>query len=113
MQTYLMLIKGSFSDWNQLSTERKNDLVAQFGSYAAYLAEKGYMRGGDSCGQRSFRIMEPAHCSEKSLLNPQTKDMVTGYFLIEVPSEAEALNIVRECPAFNCKEYVELIPCGH
>ncbi len=71
------------------------------------------MRGGDGCGERSFRLLNRAATADESLLSPETSDMVTGYFLIEVPDENEALKIARTCPAFNCEEYVELVPCGH
>ena len=108
-----MLIKGSFAEWNALSEERRNEVIEEFGAFASILHEKGYMKGGDGCGERSFRIMDKNARLEDSLVGPDTKDMVTGYFLIEVPNEEEALAMAKLCPAFNCDEYVELVPCGH
>jgi hypothetical protein len=113
MKCYLLLIKGSFSDWNQLPEARRTEIVASFGNYAKELGSKGYLRGGDGCGERSFRFMTSSSLPGDSLLPLETKDMVTGYFLIEVPTEDEAINIARRCPAFECGEYVELVPCGH
>jgi hypothetical protein len=113
MKCYLLLIKGSFSEWNKLSESRRKEVLFGFESFAKELGAKGYMRGGDGCGARSYRFLTASALSADSLVPLETKDMVTGYFLIEVPSEDEAINIVRKCPAFECGEHVELIPCGH
>lgn len=112
MKCYLLLIKGSFKEWYQLSESRRQEAVAQFGSFAKELGALGYMRGGDGCGERSFRILSPEQTSEQCLVPSSTKDMVTGYFLIEVPSEEEAIKMAKMCPAFSCGEYVELVPCS-
>ena len=113
MKSYLLLIKGSFAEWNKLPEARRTEIVASFGNYAKELGGKGYMRGGDGCGERSFRFLTASALPGDSLVPIETKDMVTGYFLIEVPSEVEAINIAKSCPAFECGEYVELVPCGH
>lgn len=112
MKTYLLLIKGSFSAWNALPQNEKENHFSQFGEFASNLKEKGFLKGGDSCGERSFRIKTPILPDSECLIPPQVNDMVTGYFIIEVPSEEEALRVARLCPAFNCGEYVELVPCG-
>lgn len=113
MKCYLLLIKGSFAEWNKLSESRRNEVISQFGEFAKELGKRGYMRGGDGCSERSFRLMNSEMAANESLLSPETKDMVTGYFLIEVPDENEALSMARKCPAFNCGEYVELVPCSN
>ena len=112
MKSYLLLIKGSFSVWNQLTEQEREKFIAQFGEFTKDLEQKGYIRGGDSCAERSFRVKHPELPDNECLVPPQTEDMVTGYFLVEVPSEEEALKIARQCPAFNCNEHVELVPCG-
>ena len=113
MKSYLLLVKGSFADWNKLPESKRNEIVTKFGAFAKELGGKGYLRGGDGCSERSFRFMTASATPAESLVPAETKDMVTGYFLIEVPSEDEALSIARKCPAFECGEYVELVPCGH
>lgn len=113
MACYLLLIKGSFAKWNALGSERQGDIVKQFGNFGKELGNLGYMRGGDGCGERSFRLLNRDATAENALVSNNTPDMVTGYFLIEVPSETEALRVAKLCPAFDCGEYVELVPCGH
>lgn len=112
MKNYLLLIKGSFAEWNKLSESRRKEVFAQFGDFAKELGQLGYMRGGDGCSERSFRIFNTTATLDQCLIPTETKDMVTGYFLIEVPNEDEALKVARKCPAFNCGEYVELVACG-
>ncbi len=113
MKNYLLLIKGSFSEWNNLSQSERDKHIDQFGEFAKNLGEKGYIKGGDGCAERAFRVKKPELPDNECLVPPQTSDMVTGYFMIEVPSEEEALKVARQCPAFNCGEYVELVPCEH
>ncbi len=113
MKNYLLLIKGSFAEWNKLGEARKNEITAQFGEFARELGMKGRLQGGDGCGERSFRFFNASSSAAEGLLAPETRDMVTGYFLIEVETEEEAIEIAKKCPAFACGEYVELIPCGH
>lgn len=111
MKTYLILVRGSFAAWNLLPEARRNEAVARFGEFARELGKSGHLKGGDGCGERSFRF-SAADVSD-GLVNPETKDMVTGYFQIEVSSEDEAIALARKCPAFECGEHVELVPCGH
>ncbi|PKL37389.1 MAG: hypothetical protein CVV41_22925 [Candidatus Riflebacteria bacterium HGW-Riflebacteria-1] len=113
MNSYLLLIKGSFAEWNRLSETRRNEITAQFADYAEELAKNGRLQGGDGCGERSFRFVNAASGAAESLLPLDTRDMVTGYFLFEVETEEEAIEIAKKCPAFACGEYVELVPCGH
>ncbi|HAZ13101.1 MAG: hypothetical protein A2X86_09930 [Bdellovibrionales bacterium GWA2_49_15] len=113
MKSYLLLIKGSFAKWNKMSADLRQETIAQFGKFAQELHASGFMKGGDGCGERSFRIPSKTSILSDCLVNPETPDMVTGYFLIEVPSEEEAFAVAQKCPAFNCGEYVELVPCSH
>jgi hypothetical protein len=113
MTSYLLLFKGSFAKWNALSEERRSDIIKKFGNYGKELGNLGYMRGGAGCGERSFRLLKREATAENALVNNNTEDMVTGYFIIEVPSEAEALRVARLCPAFDYGEHIELIPCSH
>lgn len=110
MRKYLLLIKGSFADWNNFSQEKKDLFVSQFGDYAKMLGEKGYLKSGDGCTERSLRIMSSESELEGSRIALSAGDMVTGYFIIEVPSEEIAFSLAKECPAYNCGEYVELVP---
>ncbi|HRK09326.1 MAG TPA: YciI family protein [Pseudobdellovibrionaceae bacterium] len=112
MKKYLLLIRGSFAKWNQLSESRRQEVRAEFGKFAASLASQGFMRDGDGCGERSFRIFRSGMSTSESLVPLETQDMVTGYFMIEVPSESAALEIAAQCPAFSVGEHVELVPCG-
>lgn len=113
MASYLLIMKGSFAKWNARSEQMRNDIVKQFASFSKELGNLGYLRGGDGCGERSFRILNREATLESALVNNNTADMVTGYFMIEVPNEAEALRVAKLCPAFDCDEYVELVPCGN
>jgi len=113
MKNYLLLIKGSFQEWNKIPKEAKDKHYEEFVEFAGKLREKGFLKGGDGCGERSFRIQSPEANNNDSLVPLETKDMVTGYFMLEVPNEEEALALAKQCPAFNCGEYVELVPCGH
>ena len=112
MKSYLLLIKGSFAKWNLRSEDQRKEVITQFGKFAQELHTLGYMKGGDGCSERSFRIHSQTSTLNDSLLRPETPDMVTGYFLIKVPSESDAFTIAKKCPAFHCDEYVELVPCG-
>lgn len=83
---------------------QKNEVFSQFSSFAAELGKLGYLKGGDGCGPRSFRLMNPNAEEADCLILLEKNDMVTGYFLIEVPNENEALKIARQCPAFSYGE---------
>lgn len=112
MKNYLLLIKGSFAEWNSIDQSKREEIYQEFGKFASYLGEKGYLRGGDGCSDKSFRILNRDMKDSECVVPLETKDMVTGYFTIEVPTEEEALAIARKCPAFDCGEYVELIFCS-
>jgi hypothetical protein len=61
----------------------------------------------------SLRILSHDASFEESLLNPDSLDMVIGFYIITVESEQEAFEVAKRCPAFSCGEYVEIVPCGH
>jgi hypothetical protein len=74
MTSYLLLIKGSFAKWNALSDERRSDIIKQFGLYGKELGNLGYMRDGDGCGERSFRLLNRDTTAESALVNSNTAD---------------------------------------
>ena len=113
MIKYLMLVKGSFAKWNSFSEDKRQDIIIQFGNFAKELHKLGFMCDGDGCNERSFRFFNRDTAIDHALIDINSNDMVTGYFIIEVPNETEALRVLRLCPAFDCDEYVELVRCGH
>ena len=99
---YMLLLHVQESGWGELSDEQRAAGMATYDAYSADLARAGAFimtsplapsAGARSITTKGGRIV--------TMDGPyaETKEQVAGFYVIEVPDEAAALDWARKCPA--------------
>ena len=109
---FMVMLRGSWKDWNRLGPEEMQRILEQYGAWVESLKAQGRFKGGHALNHRSKLIRG----EDGALVDgpyAETKEALTGYFLIAAASHDEAVEIARGCPALSHGESVEVIPLGH
>ena len=112
MPKFMILMQENDHAWSRLAPEEQQRLLEKYYAWARELKEKDFMRGGDalSDGGRELRVVGGDVVDAPYT---ETKEVVTGYFLIEAPDLEAAAQIARGCPALGHGETVLVRRTGH
>lgn len=116
MKMYFILMRGNQENFNHLSDEDRKVIVQAHMDYASGLVAKGVFVEGDGFHTNSLLLSmvakgQPVKVESSPYSN--TDDQLSGFYLIKVETEDEALEIARACPALLQGETIELIALGH
>lgn len=84
--------------------------------FAADLQQRGVLRGAESLSSQDTSARVKVRGGQPHVLDgpfAEAKEMVGGFFLVDVPSLQDAVALARECPAAEWAEVEvrELGPC--
>ena len=99
---YLLLIYGDEKAWGSLTPAETERMHAAYGAYTQALIEAGALRGGNELKPTSAATTVRLVGGKPQVLDgpyAETKEQMGGYFLIEVPDRAAALDWAARCPA--------------
>ena len=91
-------------------------VYAQMLAFGRGLAERGVMLGGESLKSDGDAVRVQVRSGKRTVLDgpfSEAKEMIGGFFLLDVATREEALAIAAECPAagWATVEVRELGPC--
>ena len=101
--SYMLLIHEEVGQRQERTRAEGEAVYARMLEFAGSLQRRGVLRGVESLASldaRSARVRVRA--GKPTVLDgpfAEAKEMVGGFFLIDVPTREEALAIARECPA--------------
>lgn len=112
MAQFAVLMTENDDAWARLPPAEQAALMAKYGAWVGELNATGRMRGGSPLGGpgRLLRRVGGAVVEEPYAA---TKDVLTGWFLIEATDLADATTVARGCPALTHGESVIVRPAGH
>ena len=113
MAEYMILMRENDRAWAGFSPEEQQRLLQQYYDWVADLREKGVFKGGNPLGYEGARLLRMVDGAVVDGPYTETKEVLTGYFLIEAPDLAAATVIARGCPGLGHGETIELRPIGH
>lgn len=98
MPRYMVLMHESDNAWEKLSAEEKQRMMERYFAWAADLRQGDHLRGGDPLvrGGRLLRVVDGEVVDGPFT---ETKEVLTGYFLLEARDLGEAAELARGCPA--------------
>lgn len=99
--------------WHRTPRAERDILYRKYGLWARDLKERGILKDGHPIGRGGVAIT--ATLGRNPIAEPieVTAESLTGFFIIETATVAEAEAIAASCPALLHGETVHLRPVGH
>ena len=99
---YMLLIYGDEKMWATMSPEEQKAEFEAYDSYGKWLAEKGFMRGGDAlestAAATSVRLRDGKVLSTDGPF-AETKEQLGGFYQIECDHLDQAIEAASKIPA--------------
>lgn len=108
MKEYMIVLKGSFADWNQQNKEQKDIVMAKYGEWVELLAGQERFVEGSELTSTVKRIRRINSVDVVDGPFPESKEALTGYFVIKAENLDEAVTIAHGCPALTHGDTVEV-----
>ncbi|MRD49487.1 YciI family protein [Caenimonas koreensis] len=100
---YMLLIHEPVGQRQERSQAEGEAVYERMLRFASELKERGVLRGVESLqsqDQRATRVQVRAgHAQVLDGPFAEAKEMVGGFFLVDVPTREDALEVARQCPA--------------
>lgn len=105
MPKFMVLLQEDDNAWAQLSGEEKQSIMEKYFAWVAELRAGNHLQGGDPL-QRGGRVLRTEGGEIVEGPYTETKEVLTGYFLLEATDLDEATRLARGCPALQHGESV-------
>jgi hypothetical protein len=110
MHQYMLLLHEKPADAVAVSPAQMKEIVAAYQGWAADLAQRGLMVGGEKLtddGGRQLRLK-----AGQPLVSDgpyaEAHDVVGGYFIVKAESDAAAEALARSCPHLVGTQWIEI-----
>lgn len=110
---YMILIYADENGWAQMSPDEQTQAYGAYMAYSEALVAAGKMVSGDELkpvATAKTIAVRDGKASVKDGPFADTKEQLGGYYLIDVATEAEAIQWAQKCPGAQ-HGAVELRPC--
>ncbi|QCR24352.1 YciI family protein [Pontibacter sp. SGAir0037] len=108
MKQYMIFLKEDLQAAQQLAPEQMEADIQQYMQWVEELTQAGQFVAGDPLESGGY------HITQKELLTDgpfiESKEAISGYFIIKAASDEQAIEIARQCPVFKAGGSVELRP---
>lgn len=101
MAEYLLLIYSDESAMADASEEDAATMMKSYGEYTQWLADQGWMRGGDALHGTDQATSVRVAGGERVVSDgpfAETKEQLGGYYLIDVDNLDDAIEAAGRCP---------------
>lgn len=113
MPNYIVMLRGSPKEWRNLGAEETQKLMGKYFAWVDQLKSENRFKGGAPLTDRSKMLKkESGQVTVVDGPYAETKEAITGYFLIEAETHDQATEIAKGCPALLHGESVEITELG-
>lgn len=98
MAKFMLLLTENDDAWRRLSESDRKHLMEKYFAWVRELRAADRMRGGDPLASGG-KVLRVANGQVTESPYAETRDVLTGYFIIEARDLAEAAHIAHGCPA--------------
>lgn len=105
---FMVILRGQQGNWEKFSKEKQKELEERYYAWAGKLREQERLTGGSALTEH-YRSLK-AQSGQVHVDGPyaETKEILTGYFMIKADSLDEATEISKECPALTHGDWVQV-----
>ena len=99
---YLLLIYGDENGWQTMSEEEGRQVMEAYGTYTQELEGSGAMVGGNALQPTQTATTVRVRNDETLTTDgpfAETKEQLGGYYIVDVPSEDDALAWAEKIPS--------------
>src|SRR5882724_7120036 len=99
MAQYLLLLYDNPTHWNDISPEEMQKILQKYIAWGTKLRQQGIHKGSNKLADDPGKVMR-GRTAARVTDGPysETKEVLGGYYLIEVPSYDAAVDAARDCP---------------
>ncbi len=113
---YLLLIREPRGQRADRNKEEALQVYEQMMKFGEGLSKRGVLVAAESLRDDAHAVRISIRDGDTRLIDgpfTESKEMIGGFFLLDVPTRQEAIEIARQCPAakFATVEVRELAPC--
>lgn len=112
MAKFAIFMREDDDAWRKMAPEVQQQLLSKYYAWVRELKERNAFVGGEPL-RNGGRLLQNVAGDIVDGPFTETKEVLTGFFLIEAADLAEATAIARGCPALGHGEKVELREIGH
>ena len=113
MARYMLMLLDTPADYAALTPQQMQEVVAEYGQWAARMGQEGKLAGGDKLADEGGKILKGKGSAAVVTDGPfaETKEVLGGYFIINAASYDEAVAIARSCPhaKYGCATHIRRI----
>ncbi len=104
----MIVLHGKPSEWNQRPAEEQKQLIERYMAWAAKLGAEGRLKKGSELNpnHRDLKVVNNSIIVDGPFA--ETKEILTGFFIITAASMDEAVAIAKECPALTHGDWVQV-----
>jgi hypothetical protein len=113
MPNYIVMLRGNTQEWKNLGADETQRLMEKYVTWVERLKSEKRFHGGSALTSKS-KMLRADNGKVAVIDGPyaETKEAVTGYFIIEAETHDQATEIATCCPALLHGESVEVTELG-
>jgi len=110
MNQYVFLLHERPADYLDMSPAQMQEGIARYKAWAAGLAQRGLLVGGQKLADDGGRHLRLAAGKPLATDGPyaETHDVVGGYFVVNAESYAHAEELAQGCPHLHGTQWIEI-----
>ncbi len=112
MPKFVILMREDDQAWSKLSKQEQKKLLTRYRAWVEQLKHAGILHSGEPLGS-SARLLRRVAGRIHDEPYTETRQTLTGFFVIEAPDLETATRIARDCPALEHGETIEVRQVGH
>jgi hypothetical protein len=111
MPRFVIFMREDDGAWSKLPEAEQRRLLTRYREWVGDLKSKGIFQSGEPVARARLLRMVDGRVGVDEFRD--TKQTLTGFFVIEAPSWDAAVEVAKGCPALAHGETIELREVGH
>lgn len=111
-QSYLITLSGDFGRWERMPQAERDAFMRKYVAWVGMLQTEGRFISGDPLTPNARRLKSVDGKIAIDGPYPESKEALTGYFVVRAKDMDDAVESAKGCPAFLHGETVEIFEIG-